>query len=137
MSVLSSKNGKLFAKLSGSLSASALLKGNYMLKNTDVTKINFQCMKFLLADLSADCGFAKCNSANKNAHMKLRTPAQAPRWHFTHPHSPESTSQPSKAERLLKLTVRMFACLTKSVPCKNKQKTPHEGKTVDFSPYCF
>lgn len=145
MSLLSSKNGKLFVKLSGSLSASALLKGNKVLRNTDVTKINFQCLKGVcLPDLSADHGFAKCYSANKNAHMKLQTAAQTLQWHFTHffrgkgeLHSPKSDTQPSKAEGLLKLTVWLFVWLTKSIPCKNTQKMPHEWKTVDFSPYYF
>lgn len=143
--MLNSKNGKLFAKLSGSLSASVLLKGNNVLRNTDVTKINFQCLKGIcLHDLSADHGFAKSHSANENAHVKLRTAAQTPRWHFTHLvhgkgklHSPKSESQPSMTERLLKLTVGLFVWLTKSIPCKNKQNIPHEGKMVDFSPYYF
>lgn len=62
VSVLSSKDGKLFAKLSGSLSASALLKGNNVLGNTDVTRINFHCLKGIhLPDLSAARGFARCH----------------------------------------------------------------------------
>lgn len=47
-------------------------------------------------------------------------------------HSPKSVSQSSKAESLLKLTLRLFVWLTKSFPCKNKQKMPHEGKTEGF-----
>lgn len=83
--VLSSKDGKLFAKLSGSLSASALLKGNSIGRNTDVTKIIFQRLEgIFLPDLGADHGFAKSHSANKNAHVKLQTPAQTPQGHFTH-----------------------------------------------------
>lgn len=119
-------------------------RGKNVLRNTDVTKINFQGLKFCLPDLSADHGFPQCQSANKNVHLKLQTPAQISQWHFPHLiwgkgefHPPKSDSQPSKAERLLKLTVWLFLRLTKSVPCKNKQKTSHEGKTVDFSPYCF
>lgn len=146
--MLSSKEGKLFAKRSGSLSASALLKGNNMLRNTDVTKINLHYLKGIcLPDLSAAHSSAKCRRANKNALVRLQTSAQTPQWHFTHLvrgkdelHSPKSDSQPCKAERLLKLAVWqswLFVQLTKSIPCKNKQKTPCEGKAVDFSPYYF
>lgn len=145
---MSSKEGKLFAKRSGSLSASALLKGNNVLRNTDVTKINLHYLKGIcLPDLSAAHSFAKCRRANKNSLVRLQTSAQTPQWHFTHLvwgknelHSPKSDSQPSKAERLLKLAVWqswLFVQLTKSIPCKNKQKRPCEGKAVDFSPYYF
>lgn len=44
----------------------------------------------------------------------------------------------SKAERLVKLTVWqswLSVHLTRSIPCKSKQKMPCERKTVDFSPY--
>lgn len=58
---LSGKDGKLFAKLSDSLSASALLKGNNVLRNTDVTEINFHCLKGIcLPDLTAAHNFIKC-----------------------------------------------------------------------------
>lgn len=50
----SSKDGKLLAELSDSLSASALLKGNNVLRNTDVATIDFPCLKGIcLPDLTA------------------------------------------------------------------------------------
>lgn len=80
---LSSKENKLFAKLSGSLSASAFLKGNNVLRNMNVPKINFHCLKgFCLPDLTAAHGFIKCCWASRqgdgNAAMKGDGNAPAP-----------------------------------------------------------
>lgn len=59
---LSGKDGKLFAKLSDPLSASAVLKGNNVLRNTAVAKTDFRCLKGIcLPDLTAAHSFIECH----------------------------------------------------------------------------